>query len=73
MKPIPNGMKRFIELADRVISYEVDPDTPGRCRRRCTIVVESGPELTEEEATAIIADLVARGVDVFGWEALGDE
>lgn len=68
-------MKQFIELADRVFSYEITPDTPGICRRTMTVEVESGPPLTREEydrvTAAVVAEMVAAGSVVYGWGPTG--
>jgi hypothetical protein len=68
---------RYVELADRVFSITITPDTPGHLRRQVLIAVESGPGLTEQEykqiTASVVADLVSQGVDVIGWEGVEGE
>jgi hypothetical protein len=64
-------MIQYIEVGNRVFRVETTPDEPGWRRRRFVATLESGPELTEDEAQQVtvdlVAELVSRGVDVIRW------
>jgi hypothetical protein len=72
-------VKRYIELSDRVLSYEVTPgdEVPGHINRTLRVAVESGPPLSVAEyqrvSAACVAELVAAGAEVFVWGGIEED